>query len=115
MGWEEVVRYVIDPGFYQTDVCVLMNRKTPGRSSCQRKKLIARGPSRKQSVRPMTFPGSWQGRKDSFSSPGGVQAIEFRDNEKEFYLDTAYRAGWEKVIAKSPSSGASQKADGAMM
>jgi len=32
--------------------------------------------------------------------------IEFKDGEKDLYLDTAYRSGWDKVLAKSPVTGA---------
>jgi hypothetical protein len=35
----------------------------------------------------------------------GIKVIEFRDSERESYLETAYRAGWEKVTAKSPVIG----------
>jgi TRAP-type C4-dicarboxylate transport system substrate-binding protein len=65
MGWEEVVRYVIDPGFYQTDVCVLMNRKTwDGLPAV--KGSSSQEPSRRRSARPMSSPGNWPCRRDSF-------------------------------------------------
>lgn len=104
MGWEEVVRYVIDPGFYQTDVCVLMNRKTWDALPASEKKLIARAVE-KAERETYELSRKLAGQERQLLLSRGVQAIEFRDNEKEFYLDTAYRAGWEKVIAKSPVIG----------
>ncbi len=104
MGWEEVVRYVIDPGFYQTDVCVLVNRKTWDGLPAGVRKLIADAIERaERETYDLSRKLARQERE--FLLSRGVQVIEFRDSDREFYLDTAYRAGWEKVIAKSPAIG----------
>ena len=104
MGWEEVVRYVIDPGFYQTDVCVLMNGKTWNGLSASEKKLIA-GAVEKPERESCDLSRKLARQERQLLLSRGIQVIELKDGERELYLDTAYRAGWEKVIAKSPVIG----------
>lgn len=104
MGWEEVVRYVIDPGFYQTDVCVLVNRRTWDGLPPTERKLIA-GAAERAERETYDLARKLARQERQFLLSRGIQVIEFKDGEREFYLDTAYRAGWEKVIAKSPVIG----------
>jgi len=104
MGWEEVVRYVIDPGFYQTDVCVLMNRKTWDGLPAGERKLIA-GAVEKAERETYELSRKLALQERQLLISRGIKVIEFRDSERESYLETAYRAGWEKVTAKSPVIG----------
>ncbi|MDD3845257.1 MAG: TRAP transporter substrate-binding protein DctP [Syntrophorhabdaceae bacterium] len=104
MGWAEVVNYVIDPGFYQTDVCVLMNKRAWENLPADERKLMARTVERaERETYDLSRKLAQQERQLLLSR--GVKVVEFQDREREFYLDTAYRAGWEKVLAKSPVIG----------
>ncbi len=108
MGWEEVVRYIIEPGFYQTDVCVLMNKKSWENLPAVEQKLIGRIMERtERESYDLSRKLAQQEKQLLFSR--GIKVIEFKDRERAFYLDTAYRAGWEKVLTKNPLTGARLK------
>lgn len=108
MGWEEVVRYIIEPGFYQTDVCVLMNKKSWENLPPGEQRLIERVMERTERESYDLSRKLAQQERQLLSSRG-IKVIEFKDRERTFYLDTAYRAGWEKVLAKNPFTGARLK------
>lgn len=108
MGWQEVIRYIIEPGFYQTDVCVLINKGSWERLPAEERKLIAHIFERaERESYDLSRKLAQQEKQLLFSR--GIRAIEFKDGEKDLYLDTAYRSGWDKVLAKSPVTGARLK------
>lgn len=104
MGWQEVVRYIIEPGFYQTDVCVLMNKKKwEGLPSGERKHIDYAMERAERESYDLSRKMAQQEKQLLIGK--GIKIIEFKDAQGQFYLDTAYRAGWEKVLAKNPRTG----------
>lgn len=105
MGWQEVIRYIVEPGFYQTDVCVLMNKVRWDSLSPEERKHI--GDAMKKAEEESYHISRNIARQErQFLIGKGITVIEFNGAQRNFYLDTAYRAGWEKVLAKTPRTGA---------
>lgn len=108
MGWQEVIHYMIEPGFYQTDVCVLMNRKKWESLPEDEQKNI-RSSMEKAERESYDLSRKMAGQEKQLLVSKGVRVIEFRDARRQYYLDTAYRSGWERVMSKNPGTGAHLK------
>ncbi len=103
-GWEEVTSYVIDPGFYQVDVNILMNLDTWNGLPEDIKDLFL------ETIREIEYEAA-----DHYAArlvadrqqllESGIEVIEFSEADKEEYLEKAYAAGWELVIQSSPQYG----------
>ncbi len=104
MGWQEVVRYIIEPGFYQTDVCVLMNKKKWESLPADEQKYISGAMERAERESYYLSRKMAQQEKQLLIGKG-IKVIAFKDAQGLFYLDTAYRSGWDRVIAKNPRTG----------
>ena len=104
LGWHEVTKYVIDHGFYQTEVGILINldtwKKLP-ESVQKRVKEIMLQVERDSSARSKEMvEKDRKALKDK-----GLTFITLPPPEAKTYIETAYRVGWEKVIARSPEFG----------
>jgi len=104
MGWQEVVRYIIEPGFYQTDVCVLMNKKKWESLPADKQKYISGAMERTERESYYLSRKMAQQEKQLLIGKG-IKVIAFKDTQGLFYLDTAYRSGWDRVITKNPRTG----------
>lgn len=104
MGWQEVIRYVVEPGFYQTDVCVLMNKRRWEGLSAQERTHIGET-MKKAEEESYHVSRKIAGQERQLLVGKGIKTIEFKGAQRNFYLDTAYRAAWEKVLAKTPRTG----------
>ncbi|HOW54403.1 MAG TPA: TRAP transporter substrate-binding protein DctP [Syntrophorhabdaceae bacterium] len=104
MGWQEVVRYIIEPGFYQTDVCVLMNKKKWESLAAEEQKHLS-DTMEKAERESYDLSRKMADQEKQLLIGKGIKVIEFKDAMGQFYTDTAYRAGWEKVLAKTPRTG----------
>jgi len=104
LGWQEVVKYIVEPGFYQTDVCVLMNLKVWNRLQDSTKKTLT---EIMKTVERESYNISQKTaeKEMEFLINKGLKKIEFKDEEVIQYLAKAYESGWERVIRKSPENG----------
>jgi TRAP-type C4-dicarboxylate transport system substrate-binding protein len=108
LGWHEVTKYVIDHGFYQTEVGALINldtwKKLP-ESVQKRVKEIMLQVEKDSSAQSM---GMVEKERKVLKDKGLV-FIKLPPPEDKKYIETAYRVGWEKVIARSPEFGSKLK------
>lgn len=104
LGWHEVTKYVIDHGFYQTEVGILINLDKWQRFPENVKKRI-------KDIMLQIERDSYERCKEIVAKDRktlrekGLTFIKFSPPEDKKYIETAYRVGWEKVIAKSPEYG----------
>jgi len=104
LGWQEVVKYTIEPGFYQTDVCILINLKVWDRLEEKTKKTLT-GIIEKVEKESYYFSQKTAEKERELLISKGLNIIEFKEDEAELYLSKAYASGWERVIKKSPVNG----------
>jgi len=104
MGWHEVIRYMVEPGFYQTDVCVLVNKEKWQGLSAGEQRLIEDIMDRSEGES-YELSRKMAHQEKQLLLDRGIRVIEFHDAEKQYYLEAAYRAGWEKVMQKNPITG----------
>lgn len=103
-GWHEVTKYVIDPGFYQVDVGIVINLDIWNRLQKDHQDLlisVAKQVEHESSDHFATIKS--EERELIFSK--GVQVIRFSGENREKYLEAAYKAGWEQVCSKCPQTG----------
>jgi TRAP-type transport system periplasmic protein len=104
LGWQEVTKFRIDPGFYQVEVNTLVNLNKWNSLNEEQREFLKRM-------------GAWLeeqnkanaeiNRKEAEAqAAAGIQVITFSPEQNQEYLEKAYEAGWEKVIETSPSIGA---------
>ncbi len=103
LGWHEVIKYVVYPGFYQTDVCILINLKTWNRLDSNAKRLFH---SVIEKTERHSYELSQQMANDEkvFLKNRGIGVINFSGEEEEYYLKNADKAAWDRISVKSPSN-----------
>ena len=103
LGWQEVTKYRVDPGFYDVDVSVLINlNKWKNMTDEQRDFLIVMA-TWLESLNKDNFTISQTEAKRQ--ADAGIEAITFSPDENKNYLEKAYEAGWNDVIKTCPQYG----------
>ncbi len=104
LGWHEVVKYVVMPGFYQTDVCILLNGKAWERLG-EKDRLLLQKVMDEAEAQSHSLAMEMEKAEQQFLLGYGIKAITFSGREGAAYLETAYRSAWERVLQKSPIQG----------
>lgn len=107
LGWQEVTKFRVDPGFYSVDVNVLINLD----------KWKALSPEQQAFLKKMgTWLESLNAKNPEINkteikrqADAGIKTITFSPELSKQYLDTAYKAGWDAVIKVSPKYGPEMK------
>lgn len=103
-GWHEKTKYVIEPAFYQVDVIAMVNMNSWKRLSPENQKLTAECMQEVEREAHRHF-GDLVAKDRELLRGKGVEVLSLPVEEAGRYLDTAYRAGWDSVIKKSPQEG----------
>ena len=107
LGWQEVTKFRVDPGFYEVDVNVLINlKKWNSLSSEQQAFLIKMG----KWLESLNAENAAINKEEAKKQAGaGIETITFSSEVSKKYLELAYKAGWEKVLKVAPKEGAELK------
>ncbi len=104
LGWQEVTKYRIDPGFYKVDVNVLVNLDRWKKLTDEQRDFLTRM-------------ARWLEQMDYESNPAlneeerrkqaeaGIKTITFEGADREKWLQVAREAGWKQVEAQAPVEG----------
>ncbi len=107
-GWHEVTDYVIDPGFYQVDVGIVMNLKFWNKLPEDLKEVINKVAKEVEHDAAEHYARLIEEEREFITSKG-VEVIEFTGEDHGLYLKTAYQAGWKEVLKRSPENGAEMR------
>ena len=107
-GWHEVTKYVVDPGFYQVDVCILVNLDTWNRLPKDLQQVLTDVAKEIEHEASGYFNKIIKEERDLITQKG-VQVLEFSPDDEKQYLEIAYKSGWARVSAKSPDDAAKLK------
>ena len=104
LGWQEKTKYRVDPGFYSSEVSILVNKTTWDKlSDAQRAVLLKASAQAEAEAVPMF---TEEGNKDTKrQADAGIQTIKLDGENAKVFLDKAYEAGWAGVIRQSPEHG----------
>jgi len=107
-GWHEVTKYMIDPGFYQVDVGIVMNLKSWNNLPDDLKETFRKVAMEVERDAAEHYARAMKEERDFITSKG-VEVISFTGKDREKYLEKAYESGWKEVLKKSPENGARMK------
>ncbi len=108
LGWQEVVKYIVDPGFYQTDVCVLVNLRSWSNLSEGERKLLM-GVMEKAEEKSRALAEKMAKDERELLLRKGLKVVTFEGARREEYLRKASSSAWEKIVVKSPEIGVKLK------
>jgi len=100
LNWQEKTKYRVDPGFYDAEVSIIVNRDAYQRLTPAQKAFLD-----KQALALEAMNGFWaQYAKDETArqDKAGIQAIQFDPAATKAYVDKAYDAGWAGATKANP-------------
>lgn len=103
-GWNEVVKYRVEPGFYMANNVVLINKEVWNKLPDKLQKILQESEitAEKAAVdRGMAHVA----KENAIMEKAGMQVIKLSPAESKKLKDTAYEALWEVVIKKSGEDG----------
>ncbi len=103
LGWQEKTKYRVDPGFYNAEVSVLINKAAWAKLNDAQRKVL-------------TEAGEWLETKASDwakinaedaakQKAAGIETIAFTGADGEAFRAKAYEAGWAGILKQSPEHG----------
>ncbi len=103
LGWHEQTRYRVDPGFYTVEVGVLINHDKWRSLTDEQRAYLTKMAAWLEDRNSSNAAVNEAERKRQADS--GIQAIAFEGEQAQYWVDQAYRAGWESIIKQSPQHG----------
>jgi TRAP-type C4-dicarboxylate transport system substrate-binding protein len=100
LNWQEKTKYRVDPGFYDAEVSIIVNRDSYQRLTPAQKAFLD-----KQALALEAMNGFWaQYAKDETArqEKAGIQTIRFDAAGAKGYVDKAYETGWASAMKANP-------------
>jgi len=104
LGWHEVTRYRVDPGFYSSAVEVLVNRDAWNRLDAAQQAVLANAAAEMEAAGD-AVDAELNRSEAERQAKQGIQVITFAGSDGERYLGEAQRTAWEAIVAASPEHG----------
>ena len=107
MGWHEVTKYRVDPGFYNVEVNVLINLDIWKRMDGEQKAFMHKMGAWLEDLN--SHNARINREEAAIQAEAGIKVIRFSKSVSEQYIKDAYAAGWAKVMKDSPVNGPALK------
>jgi len=104
MGWPEVCKNIIGPRIYAMNLETLINLDTWNKLSKPMQKLMSDLMIANEEKYEKVFVDLGEKELKAMQDKG-MKLIQFSPEDTKWYVDLAYKAGWEEVIKKSPDLG----------
>lgn len=101
LGWQEKTKYRVDPGFYNGEMAVLVNKTTWDKLTPAQRKVLSDAGAEVE-AQTSDFFGKENEKDTKRQAEAGIQVIKFEGAEGKAWLDKAYAAGWAGVARISP-------------
>jgi len=103
-GWPEVCKYILEPRIYEMNVEGLINLNTWNKLPPHLQKLIMDAMINNEiQYGPIMAAAGEKEYKEMQAK--GMKVIKFSPEDTKWYVDLAYKAGWDEVIKRSPEIG----------
>jgi TRAP-type C4-dicarboxylate transport system substrate-binding protein len=101
-GWNKFTRYRIDPGFFQTDVLIMMNKGAWERLSPQARKILQDVAIEHERT---SYEENLAGTRDQGHQmvDAGMKVVELQGAARAAYLERASRVSWERLAKRDAS------------
>lgn len=108
LGWQEVTKYRVDPGFYRASVEVLVNLDRWKKLDAAQKAVLRKASAWLEGLcaEDMKINATERARQ----AKAGIKTIAFTGAEGRKYLALAYKSGWAAFIKANPKTGPKLKA-----
>jgi TRAP-type C4-dicarboxylate transport system substrate-binding protein len=103
-GWDKVVKYTVEPGFYQGAMLILMNLDTWKKLPPNIQKIVLEAEDQAEHLADERAKQRTKEAAEAMAKEG-MKTIKLSDPEAKKLVDTAYSTLWEVVIGKSPEYG----------
>ena len=103
LGWQEKTKFRVDPGFYNAEVSILINKSSWAKLNDQQKKIIADAASW---IEEQAADVVKENEADTAKqAAAGIRVIRFSEEQAVSYRRRAYEAGWAGIIRQSAEHG----------
>lgn len=106
--WTKVTGYKVEPGFYSSALHTLINKKKwDSLTNAQRDFLTKMGADIEAATEPSTSKklAAQLAKENAMRASKGMKVITFTGADREKWLATAKKAGWDEVLQRSPKHG----------
>jgi len=107
LGWQEVTKYRVDPGFYNVDVGVLVNLDTWKKLSGPQREFLQKMAEWLEGTNADN--AAINVEEAAKQAKAGIQTLTLSGAQAKEYLERAQAAGWADILKASPESGAKLK------
>jgi TRAP-type C4-dicarboxylate transport system substrate-binding protein len=104
MGWPEVCKFIIEPKIYSMNLEVLINLDTWNKLSKPLQTLMSDLMIENEAKFTKVFEELGEKELKAMQAKG-MKFVKFTPEDNRWYVDLAYKAGWDEVIKKSPELG----------
>jgi TRAP-type C4-dicarboxylate transport system substrate-binding protein len=104
LGWNEKTKYRVDPGFYNAEVSILVNRSSWNRLTDAQKDVVRKAAEEGEAAAVADFAAENE-RETQRQAAAGIETIRFEGDVASGWVAKAYQAGWEGIIRLSPAAG----------
>lgn len=108
LGWQERTKYRIEPGFYNVEVSLFMNKKSWDKLNNEQKAFMEEKIKWIESLNKEDLQLAID--EKSKQADAGIETITLTDEAAKEYRDIAYKAGWDGILKSSPKNGSNLQA-----
>jgi len=108
-GWEKLTKYRIEPGYYTSEINIVINMNTWNKLSEAQKKVMHTAMQHLED-RFAQMREEVTKKELDFQNKAGIQAIVFEGADREKYLSAAVDTGWADLMQKDPVNAPKLKA-----
>ncbi len=98
LSWDKFLKYRVDPGFFQTDLAVVVNPDAWEGLSEEAREIIAQAAADYEQISYDNFQ-AMIAETDQAVRDGGMTIVELEGEAREAYLDAAYDSAWARMKA----------------
>lgn len=103
-GWPEVCKYILEPRIYEMNIETLINLKTWNRTPKHLQDMMMECMI-KNEIEYADVLANVAEKEYKAMQDAGMKVIKFSPEDTRWYIDLAYKAGWDEVIKNSPDLG----------
>lgn len=104
MGWPEVCKFIVEPKLYSMNLEALINLDTWNKLTKPQQKLLTDLMIENEAKFTKVFEELGEKELKAMQAKG-MKFVKFTPEDTKWYVDLAYKAGWDEVIKKSPEIG----------
>lgn len=102
LGWHEVTKYRVDPGFYRVDVNALVNLNRWNTLTQEQRDLLTKSALWLEQTQHERMSELNQ-KELELQKEAGIETLTFSPEDEQSWRETALRTGWEQISAQAPA------------